>query len=260
MDYRVDLDIFRGPLDLLLYLVRKDELDVFDIPIARVTEQYLAYLRILQMIDVDVAGDFLVMAATLMEIKSRMLLPRVDEAAAEPNDPRTQLVRQLLEYKRFRDAAEGLQELADGQRLRFARVPVDRWDGVEPANEPIRDVELWDLVSAFGRLIRQTFALAPKSIVYDETPIEVYMDEILVRVANEGRVPFWSLFDHSTERGPVVGRFLAVLELMKNKQVRAEQNELFGEIWLQAHETIDSAAPVPASTDRVGEIGDGSHA
>jgi segregation and condensation protein A len=255
MDYRVDLDMFRGPLDLLLYLVRRDELDVFDIPIARVTEQYLTYLRILQMIDVDVAGDFLVMAATLMEIKSRMLLPRVDVTAAEPNDPRTQLVRQLLEYKRFRDAAEGLQELADAQRLRFVRVPVDRSDGVEASNEPIRDVELWDLVSAFGRLMRQTFALAPKNIVYDETPIEVYMDEILGRVASEGRVAFWGLFQQGLQRGPVVGRFLAILELMKSKQIRAEQDELFGEIWLQAHEVVDSVAPLQAGLSSDGEHG-----
>src|SRR5262245_40515040 len=141
MAYCVDLDIFRGPLDLLLYLVRKDELDIFDIPIARVTEQYLGYLRVLQMIDVEVAGDFLVMAATLMEIKARMLLPRLADGTPEEADPRMQLVRQLLEYKKFRDAAENLQELADEQGLRFARFPVERM-GHEPdaSNEPIRDV------------------------------------------------------------------------------------------------------------------------
>jgi segregation and condensation protein A len=233
MDYRVELDIFRGPLDLLLYLVRKDELDIFDIPLSRLTEQYLAYLKILEMIDVDVAGDFLVMAATLMEIKSRMLLPRVDAPDDPDADPRMQLVRQLLEYKKFRDAAEGLRELAEEQRKRFARIPVERLhaDG-DLTTEPIRDVEMWDLVSAFGRLMRQTLALKPRSIVYDETPIEVYMADILERLRRERRFAFWSLFEGEQQRGPIVGRLLAVLELVKSKQVEAEQEAPFGEIWL----------------------------
>src|SRR5215831_18147010 len=105
MDYLVDLSNFRGPLDLLLYLVKHNEVDICDIPIARITEQFLEYLRVLEMIDVERAGDFLVMAATLMEIKSRMLLPRSEEAAAEDADPRLELVKQLIEYKRFKDAA-----------------------------------------------------------------------------------------------------------------------------------------------------------
>ena len=235
MEYCVDLDIFRGPLDLLLYLVRKDELDIFDIPIARVTEQYLSYLRILQMIDVDVAGDFLVMAASLMEIKSRMLLPSVEEGSQEESDPRMQLVRQLIEYKKFRDAAENLQELAEEQMLRFARFPVERMgQEVDPSSEPIRDVELWDLVSAFGRLMRQTLALAPRSIVYDETPIEVHMQEILALLAQRGSVAFWDLIVGSPDRGRVVGKFLGVLELVKSKKIRAEQEDPFGEIWLTA--------------------------
>ena len=237
MDYCVDLDIFRGPLDLLLYLVRKDELDIFDIPIARVTEQYLAYLRILQMIDVDVAGDFVVMAATLMEIKSRTLLPRQEDGTPEEADPRMQLVRQLLEYKKFRDAAENLQDLAEEQGLRFARFPVERTgQEVDPGSEPIRDVELWDLVSAFGRLMRQTLALAPRSIVYDETPIEVHMQEILSLLGQQGEIAFWDLIAGSPDRGRIVGKFLGVLELVRSKRIRAEQVEPFGEIWLTAAE------------------------
>ena len=235
MDYCVDLDIFRGPLDLLLYLVRKDELDIFDIPIARVTEQYLGYLRILQMIDVDVAGDFLVMAATLMEIKSRMLLPRLEEGSQEEADPRMQLVRQLLEYKKFRDAAENLQELAEEQLLRYSRFSTERiGQEVDPCSEPIRDVELWDLVSAFGRLMRQTLALAPRSIVYDETPIEVHMQQILAMLAQHRQVAFWDLVTGSPDRGRIVGRFLGVLELVRSKKIRAEQENPFSEIWLTA--------------------------
>lgn len=233
MDYRVDLDIFRGPLDLLLYLVRKSELDIFDIPIARVTEQYLGYLKLLRMIDVDVAGDFLVLAATLMEIKSRMMLPRSEGIGELEEDPRMQLVRQLLEYKRFRDAAEHLHDLAEDQMQRFSRVPVERLgDGTDPTTEPIRDVELWDLVSAFGRLMRQTLAMAPKSIVYDETPIEVHMEDILHRLARQGQLAFSELFAGSPDRSRIVGIFLAVLELIRSKQIRGEQNEPFGEIWI----------------------------
>src|SRR5438105_1657959 len=109
MDYRVDLPVFRGPLDLLLYLVKRNEVDVCDIPIARIAEQFRAYLDVLQLIDVELAGDFLVMAATLMEIKSRMLLPRGEESAEEDEDPRLELVRQLIEYKKYKDAAALLE-------------------------------------------------------------------------------------------------------------------------------------------------------
>jgi segregation and condensation protein A len=233
MNYSVDLDVFRGPLDLLLFLVRKDELDIFDIPIARVTEQYLSYLRILEAVEIDLVGDFLVMATTLMEIKSRMLLPHDPEENGGDTDPRTQLVRQLLEYKKFRDAAERLQELAEEQRRRFSRVPVERFgQDVGPAQEPIRDVELWDLVSAFGRLMRQTLSLAPRSIVYDETPIEVYMDEILALLAEQRQIRFADLLTPPCNRSRTIGRLLAVLELMKARKIRAEQDEPFGEIRL----------------------------
>jgi len=240
VNYCVDLDIFRGPLDLLLYLVRKDELDIFDIPISRVTEQYLSFLRVLQMIDVDVAGDFLVMAATLMEIKSRVLLPRTEAETTKESDPRLQLVRQLLEYKKFRDAASGLQELSEEQAQRFCRIPVERLGReTDPSNEPIRDVELWDLVSAFGRLMRQTLALAPRNIVYDETPIEVYMEEIQALLSRQDRIAFWDLFSGPLDRGRIVGKFLAVLELVKTKKINAEQMVPLGEIWLSQRETVD---------------------
>jgi segregation and condensation protein A len=243
MNYCVDLDIFRGPLDLLLFLVRKDELDIFDIPIARVTQQYLAYLKVLQMIEVDVVGDFLVMATTLMEIKSRMLLPRDAAQQGTEADPRSQLVRQLLEYKKFRDAADNLQELYEEQRHKFGRVPLERFgQDVTPAQEPIRDVELWDLVSAFGRLMRQTLALTPKSIVYDETPIEVYMDEILALLAQQRQIAFSELFTGSADRGRIVGRFLAVLELVKARSICAEQDAPFGEIRLSKLDAATQAS------------------
>src|SRR6516225_3985926 len=149
MDYQVDLDTFRGPLDLLLYLVKRNEVDICDIPIARVTEQFLEYLRVLEMIDVERAGDFLVMAATLMEIKSGMLLPRGEELKEEEADPRLQLVRQLIEYKQFKDAAALLEAQAERQLSRLPRLPLELPAEPNPAQQPLRHVELWDLVSAF---------------------------------------------------------------------------------------------------------------
>src|SRR5262249_50851463 len=159
------LDTFRGPLDLLLYLVKRNEVDICDIPIAKVAEQFFDYLNLLQAIDVETAGDFLVMASTLMEIKSKMLLPRTDEAAEEEADPRLELVRQLIEYKKFKDAATVLEVQAERQQTRLPRLPVDTPAVLSPAQQPLHRVELWDLVSAFGRLMRETQALQPRQIV-----------------------------------------------------------------------------------------------
>src|SRR5215469_10987470 len=149
-DYLVDIDTFRGPLDLLLYLVKRDEVDIRDIPIARVTEQFQEYLDALQLIDVEGAGDFLVMAATLLEIKSKQLLPRPEESAEPEDDPRLELVKQLVQYKKFKDAAALLEARAEEQSQRLPRQPVALPTNAGPP--PLKPVELWDLVSAFGRL------------------------------------------------------------------------------------------------------------
>jgi segregation and condensation protein A len=233
MDYQVNLDIFRGPLDLLLYLVKRNEVDICDIPIARVAEQFLEYLRVLEMIDVERAGDFLVMAATLMEIKSKMLLPRSEEAALEEADPRLELVRQLIEYKKFKDAAALLEAQAERQQSRLSRLPLEVPEGPDPASQPLRQVELWDLVSAFGRLMRETLALQPQQITVDQTPVHVHMEWILQRLGHEERLTLSDLFTPPHDRGRLVGLFLAVLELIKDRRVTAEQSEVFGEIWLR---------------------------
>jgi segregation and condensation protein A len=235
MDYLVELETFRGPLDLLLYLVKHNEVDICDIPIARITEQYLDYLTVLELIDVERAGDFLVMAATLMEIKSKMLLPRSEEETEEEADPRLELVRQLLEYKKFKDAAAILEERAEQQLCRLPRNPIEQ-PGVAPADQPLAAVELWDLVSAFGRLMRETLALQPRQIVMDDTPIQVYFDRILEQLALEPRLPFVSLFTPPHYRNRLIGLFLAVLELMKAKRVTAEQETPFAPIFLRKYE------------------------
>jgi segregation and condensation protein A len=244
MDFRVDLDIFRGPLDLLLYLVRKHEVEIVDIPIATITDQYLEYLAVIEQLDVNAVGDFVAMASTLIEIKSQQVLPRSDEVEDDLDDPRRELVRRLLEYKKYRDAASMLEERSRAWQQRYPRISTD----VPPrqrnlAEEPIHEVELWDLVSAFGRIIRDTEAAKPSSIVYDDTPIHVYMSRIHASLLEQGRLIFSELFDAGMHRSTLIGIFLAVLELVSHHQVRVEQNGLFGEIWilpnLQCSEPLD---------------------
>jgi segregation and condensation protein A len=235
-DYQVDLDVFRGPLDLLLYLVKRDEVDVRDISIARVAEQFKEYLDVMQILDVERAGEFLVMAATLMEIKSRLLLPHAGDDAGGEDDPRLELVRQLIQYKRFKEAAVRLDALAEQHSYRLQRQPVAA--PASPLVPSVRPVELWDLVSAFGRLMRETMALQPQEIVVDQTPLHVYMDGIVRRLRQEGRVSFASLFTPPYTRGRLVGLFLAVLELTKGRRIVPDQDEPFSDIWL-------SLAPEP---------------
>lgn len=233
MDFRVDLNVFRGPLDLLLYLVRKHEVEIVDIPIATITDQFLEYLALLEQLDVGAVGDFLGMASTLIEIKSQQVLPRGDEVEDQPEDPRQELVRRLLEYKKYRDAASVLQQRSRDWQLHFPRLSSDLpLRERDPADEPIHEVELWDLVSAFGRIIRDTEAAKPSNIVYDDTPIHVYMSRIHADLLKQGRLSFSGLFQAGMHRSTLVGIFLAVLELVSHHHVRVEQNDLFGEIWI----------------------------
>jgi segregation and condensation protein A len=250
MQFRVDLEVFRGPLDLLLYLVRKNELDVTDVRVAKVTEQYLEYMGVLEQIDVDAVGDFLEIASLLIEIKSNMVLPGDEAVADELEDPRQELVRRLLEYKQFRDAASMLEERSREWRERFPRVANDLpGRNVSLDQQPIQEVELWDLVSAFGRVLKAKHAVAgPESIRYDETPIHVHMRLIDERLRRDGRVAFTQFFEGTVHKSKLVGMFLAVLELVRHQHVRAAQPELFGEIWLEAGDK-----PLPAKLAAVAD-------
>jgi segregation and condensation protein A len=240
-DYQVVLDTFRGPLDLLLYLVKRDEVDVLDIPIARVAEQFKHYLDVLTLIDVERAGDFLVMASTLMEIKSKMLLPRPAEQVEPDEDPRRELVRQLLQYKRFKEAAAALEECAERQSLRLPRLPV-AGPAPKAGPPPVKPVELWDLVSAFGRLMRETLTQQPQAIVVDHTPLHVYMEYVLTRLQAEGPLPFSALFAPPRTRSRLVGLFLAILELAKGRRIVPEQPEKFADIHVRLAEEQPEAA------------------
>lgn len=237
MDFRVDLSMFRGPLDLLLYLVRKHELEIMDIPISMITDQYIAYLEILEQLDVDAVGDFVEIASLLIEIKSRMVLPQVEdeEEQAVEDDPRQELVQRLLEYKKYKDAATTLKESGQEWQQRFPRVARDLPPRtVDPAEQPIHEVELWDLVSAVGRIMRESQRLQPlTNIVYDDTPIQVYMQQVHERLMREGKASFTDTFEPGMHKSKMIGVFLAILELVRNYGVIVDQSGLHGEMVLK---------------------------
>ncbi|MDR1964609.1 MAG: segregation/condensation protein A [Planctomycetaceae bacterium] len=244
--FTASLSIFQGPIDLLLYLVRKNELDIMDIPITLVLEQYLDYLSILEEIDVNTAGDFLSVASMLIEIKSFEVLPGEASVEEEADDPRKELVEQLLEYKKFCDAANSLQARSERWQLRFPRLAND----LPPrprnmAEEPIREVELWDLVSAFGRILRENSPRAKHEVIYDETPISTHMKRIYQRLKLEERVAFRQLFVPGQHKTLMVGVFLASLELVRHEYAHIFQDGNFGEIELTCHQgtkSLDFAA------------------
>ncbi len=240
MDFRIDLETYRGPLDLLLYLVRKHEVDVVDIPIALVTGQYIAYLEVLEALDVNAVGEFLEMASMLVEIKSRMVLPHGSEESTPIEDPRNQLVEQLLEYKKYKDAASMLEERSRQWQKHFARVADDLPPRrVDPGEQQIKEIELWDLVSAFGRVMKDSRVAKPSSIVYDDTPIHVHMQRIHQRLLEHGRVSFSEMFDAGSHKSSLIGVFLAILELVRHHSVRTDQVEGHGEIWILPGDRFD---------------------
>ncbi|OHB74896.1 MAG: hypothetical protein A2Z25_10775 [Planctomycetes bacterium RBG_16_55_9] len=266
-DYRVNLDIFAGPLDLLLYLVRKEEVDIYDIPIAKITDQYIRYIELLKSFDIDLAGDFLVMAATLMQIKSAMLLPKADPEQFQDDDltdPRTELVRQLLEYKKFKDAANLLNAAADEQRERYPR-PGTIIERLKPNTEPELDIEqvsIWDLLEAFDVICKAIGTVPIIDRIKDDTPIDLYQIEILHRLQIEGPMIFERIFETRSSRLVIVGLFLALLELIRAKLIWAEQ-AANGSIFLRSltdepaeqavHEAIlssEAASVEPAPAER----------
>ena len=227
-DYRVNLEIFAGPLDLLLYLVRKEEVDIYDIPIAKITDQYIRYIELLKSLDIDLAGDFLVMAATLMQIKSAMLLPKAEPDQLQDDDlsdPRRELIRQLLEYKKFKDAANLLNAAADEQKERFPR-PGTIVEKLKPDAEPEIDIEqvsIWDLLEAFDTICKATGTVSDISNIKDDTPIDLYQIEILHRLQTEGSMTFERIFESRTNRVVMIGLFLGLLELIREKLAWVEQ-------------------------------------
>lgn len=236
-DYKVDLDVFEGPLDLLLYLIRREEVDIYDIPIEKITRQYMDYLDIMRMLDLNIAGEFLVMAATLMMIKSRMLLPVESRPTEETSDedwvdPRLDLVRQLIEYKKFKDAAGRLLHLEVLQSEAFTyggETPVFEKDVVD-AGQALGDIGLFDLLSAFQDVLSRTDMEPLGHLEAIRWSVPDKMEAILGMIRTRAHIAFSSMFNPGSHRGEVIVTFLALLELLRLHQIVLQQNDAFHEI------------------------------
>jgi len=230
-EYKVKLEVFEGPLDLLLYLIKRDEIDIYDIPIEHITKQYLEYMDLFKMLDLEVAGDFVVMAANLIYIKSRSLLPKDQqppEEQAEEEDPRWELVRQLLEYKKFKEAAGILQQRALLQEGMFSRIP----EKPEFASErPLGEVSIFDLINAFNNVLKRHQKAEDLREIFEENFTVSDKIELLMKLTSTG-VPlkFTELFAAAASRSEIVVTFLAMLELIRLKQIRCIQQSPVGDI------------------------------
>ena len=235
MSYEIKLDIFEGPLDLLLYLIRKNEIDIYNIPIALITEQYLEYLDIMRSLNLDLAGEYLVLAATLIHIKSRLLLPPVEgeEDGEEGEDPRTELVRQLLEYQAFKEAALSLEARPLLDRDVFTRgAPAEEPAAAEQEDEVMIEVGVFELVQAFRTLMAGLDRSEDMAIDTEKMSLTDRINEIMERLTEEKELTFTALLGERTDRKRIVYTFLAILELMKLRMVRAYQLGPFGVIRL----------------------------
>jgi len=238
-DYKVKLEVFEGPLDLLLYLIKQDEIDIYDISIERITRQYLEYLQAFKELNIELAGEFIVMAANLIYLKSRSLLPvdqQPPEEDAAEDDPRWDLIRQLIEYKKFKEAAAELHLRELAQQRIFARE-----GGSTPATEgPLRlgEVGIFQLINAFQMVIKRVEERQDLQEIFGERfSVSDKIDKILQRVAAGASVRFSDLFDAVVSRVEVVVTFLALLELIRLRQIRAIQKSVFEDIEIAAAAT-----------------------
>jgi segregation and condensation protein A len=241
--YRVRLPDFEGPLDLLLYLIRKEEVSIYDIPIARITGQYLEYLRAMQELDIAVAGEFLVMAATLIQIKSQMLLPRDPDAPEQDaEDPRAELVYQLLEHQKFKGAANTLHQKALIESATFTRGDEDTDRG-----NPEVSATVFQLFEVFREVLERKRAITEIEIARDEMTMAEKIGEIKMMLVERGEVTAREVFERSRSRREMVLVFLALLELVKELEIRVAQSEMFGEIVIVKR---DDAPPILAAEPR----------
>ena len=246
MSYKIKLEIFEGPFDLLLYLIRKDELNVYDIPIATILEQYLQYIELMRLLDLNIAGEFIVMAATLMQIKSKMLLPQEinlnEEIPEDEKDPRAELVKRLLEYRQFKEAADQLR-LKERQRQDIFKRKIALED--EDHAGPFFEASLFDLINAFSKALKDV----PKELIYevikDEFTVEGKVHDLLHIFMAQSRIKLSELFSRARSKLEIISTFLAVLELIRLKEVVVAQQGLFGEIEvIRNKENIDPKSPV----------------
>ncbi len=233
MIYRVKLDIFEGPFDLLLFLIRKNEVDIYDIPISKITKQFLDYIEVMQILDLDVAGDFIEICAILMSIKARYLLPRPESDEEEiEDDPRLELVERLIEYKRFKDASEDMADMEEKRSRLYGRSYFDYLPkGEEPTDEEyIGQVTLFDLMMAFRKAIEQM----PKVHYHEVRMIKVTVEEqsalILTRLQGQKMILFQDLMRELKEKIEIIVTFIALLDLVKNGKVEVAQSSVFDDI------------------------------
>ncbi len=225
-EFRAELDVFSGPLDLLLHLIKREEVDILEIPISHITDSYLSAVKAMEILDINIASEFLVMAATLMDIKSRSLIP--DPIDEEDEDPKDELIYQLLEYKKYKHLAARLSEMAENHARMHPRRPPS-----EPTEPPetevdvlLNDIDIWDCVSAYGEIIREIEMNRPAHIVYEEIPLAAYMEEIKKMLNLEGGdKSFLSFFSRDSSRARIIGIFLALLELLRKGAVELNQDE-----------------------------------
>lgn len=246
MTFQVKLDVFEGPLDLLLHLIREHQLDILDIPIAAITDEYLRYLALMQELDLDVAGEFLLMAATLIHIKSKMLLPpdeTADGEEAEPEDPRAELVSRLLEYKRFKEAAQTLGVLeSETAYLHRRGAPAMDMEVEGPLQ-----VSMVELLRALRDVLERTDKAAPLEITPEEINVGQRIVMLIDRLAAESPIEFGRLFGNATRRVEVIVTFLALLELLRRRLATARQSEAVGPIMI--YRTVERVDEAPGSTD-----------
>jgi segregation and condensation protein A len=248
-EYKVQFEVFEGPLDLLLYLIKKEEVDIYEVNLTKLATQFIEYIDLMRQFDLEIAGEFLVMASTLMYIKSRELLP-VDqqvpvEGEEEGEDPRWELIRQLVEYKKFKDAAARLQVLEAEQENIFPRVP-GKLEFENAAPPPRPDVSIFDLLHAVSSVLQRFTQREDRDDIFeDKWTVSEKIDAILRVIAARGAVKFSGLFETAASRSEVVCTFLALLELIRLHQLVCAQPEEFGEIEIRRAAPATVAAGVP---------------
>ena len=244
MSYKIKLEIFEGPLDLLLYLVKKSHLNIYDIPIAQVTEQYINYIELMRLLDLNIAGEFLVMAATLLHIKSKMLLP-ADPAAQqeEEEDPRAELVKLLVEYERFKEIAEELKEREISQKQLYKRPKIELPKVGGPAEKEVYfEASLFDLITAFSQALKDVPRELFYEVVKDEFTVEDKTHQILHILLEEPSVTLNYLFAKAKTKLEIVTTFLAILELIRQKEIIVMQKMMFDEIQITRNK--DNIIPI----------------
>ena len=252
MTYVVKLEQFEGPLDLLLYLIQREEMDIYDIPIARITAQYLQHIEMMERLDLNIAGEFLVMAATLLRIKARMLLPVQRPGEDTDEDPRAELVQRLLEYKRFKEAAQRL-EAHEHERLRTYTRPLDATlleEARQHGDEEIFEVNVPQLLKALQGVLRRFETVVTHEVVLETVSLEERTAWLRARLQDTTRLRFGEVFDSARTRLEVIVTFMALLELIKARVLRAHQAESFSELWLFASSgaPVDAAPAAPTAT------------